>query len=935
MNPSGSPTKTTTVILILITGILPLVLWFWLGERHGSAAIQSSRSRMLQQMVESRLKSLQADAVKRLADVQLLALLARSEMKSGATPASKEVIAADPTPPPPPTAIVPDPGVALAAPGSETSLSVLDEIVRLTRDFLQQQEAGVKQLASDDQLPGKLAGLDWVFRENNRQASGDRWLQFAKTFTSSLDAAVKAKAYDDLYLISAKGDIVYTTLRGGELGANVKDAGLKGSGLNRVFFRASRQSGLEDVSLYGSGDMGLAAFSAVPLQKDGRQVGVLAVRFNLPVLLEQWLSRHLSYSGVPMAVIGADGGLRFKSPLWTTLPAALQTLQSLPKTIAETPKGTMVPENSGYQVVWEHVRSAGLDWTVLVAAAASPAPITAITEPARTPTESTEPVVAPVPAPVITAQDVPASAGRDSRFGKDYLEVTGYYDLFLIHPDGRVFHTARGQEDLGTNLFHGPFADTNLGRLVRRVLDSRQPQVSDIAPYPPSHNEPAAFLAAPVIIDDKVEGVVALQRPLEDTTLLLNPGTWLGPGGDVVLVGRDLRMRSDSFLNPRTHSVTASFQGTVADNGLDLPAVHAALEGKHGLWVDSRPQGGKRLQAYAPVVMGDTTWALLVSADIPPLAADLVPKVGWRWIILIGATFLWLFLMAFLIAALGERPWKQLALIVTQLAKGRNDLLNRQDWERWHDTMGPLRQVVERCYQQTDRLSSYSGKLVEKISQVTKLAETRVNTPSAVATPSAALAGSDSLLEALARWKRRPAPALPAPATTAVEVMAHQWTDTLDRILETTNKVCLLAINAANLSTRGSTRKATLAQTFQQIRELAEQVQSLCGEGHQQTVSWKERLTLAPAHPHPKTDDQLATLLGQVERVLEQQALFIKNHSELGSREWDWLLADLKEIDQQAEKINQLVESLPQKERRTLDKLSRLEVDDSSTGSRQ
>ena len=91
----------------------------------------------------------------------------------------------------------------------------------------------------------------------------------------------------------------------------------------------------------------------------------------------------------------------------------------------------------------------------------------------------------------------------------------GYYDLFLINPDGYCFYTAAKEADYQTNLVNGKYSTSNLGKLVRQVMQTKKAGFADFEPYEPSNGDPASFIAQPVLDrQGNVELVVALQMPL-------------------------------------------------------------------------------------------------------------------------------------------------------------------------------------------------------------------------------------------------------------------------------------------------------------------------------------------------------------------------------------------------------------------------------------
>ena len=103
----------------------------------------------------------------------------------------------------------------------------------------------------------------------------------------------------------------------------------------------------------------------------------------------------------------------------------------------------------------------------------------------------------------------PKIEGADNDFFTDYIKKYGYYDLFLLNPNGFCFYTVTKEADYHTNFVNGKYANSNLGELVRNVLTTKQYGMADFAPYAPSNNEPCGFVAQPVVHDGKVGELVS------------------------------------------------------------------------------------------------------------------------------------------------------------------------------------------------------------------------------------------------------------------------------------------------------------------------------------------------------------------------------------------------------------------------------------------
>ncbi len=106
----------------------------------------------------------------------------------------------------------------------------------------------------------------------------------------------------------------------------------------------------------------------------------------------------------------------------------------------------------------------------------------------------------------------------------------GYYDMFLIGPDGTVVYTVEKEADFGTNLTSGEFEDTGLARAFAAAASAEPDSVVffDFEAYAPSAGAPAAFAAIPVYgasaySDDlALYGVLAVQLPADQIQATIN-----------------------------------------------------------------------------------------------------------------------------------------------------------------------------------------------------------------------------------------------------------------------------------------------------------------------------------------------------------------------------------------------------------------------------
>ncbi len=220
---------------------------------------------------------------------------------------------------------------------------------------------------------------------------------------------------------------------------------------------------------------------------------------------------------------------------------------------------------------------------------------------------------------IVTKMDLeeaiaPTIEGRNNDLYAEYIQEYGYYDLFLIHPNGRIFYTVTKEADYLTNIVNGEYSDSSLGEAVKKALSRQQFSYGDFRPYEPSNGEPAAFIAQPVVKEGKTELLVALQMPLERINAVMQERTGMGETGESYLVGPNKLMRSDSFLDPENHSVTASFANPELGK-VDTEASRSALNGETDARIVIDYNGNPVLSAYTPVTVYDTGWALMSEID--------------------------------------------------------------------------------------------------------------------------------------------------------------------------------------------------------------------------------------------------------------------------------------------------------------------------------
>ncbi|MBF0178921.1 MAG: response regulator, partial [Magnetococcales bacterium] len=227
---------------------------------------------------------------------------------------------------------------------------------------------------------------------------------------------------------------------------------------------------------------------------------------------------------------------------------------------------------------------------------------------------------------------------ENAEFLRQFIKAYVHHDLLLIARNGTVFHSVAREDDYGSDMLEGRYRDSNLGRLTRTVLRQEGFGFVDFEPYAPSDGRPFAFIAMPLIRQGQVEMVVALQLSLEWAQRVMDQRDGMGRSGESYLVGPDHRMRSNSRNDPINRSIAASFAGSARHNGVETDAAREALGGRSGIGLFKNYAERGVLEAYAPVVMGPVTWALLVDIDAEEVHAPVVALI--RAIVAGGGTLI-------------------------------------------------------------------------------------------------------------------------------------------------------------------------------------------------------------------------------------------------------------------------------------------------------
>ncbi|WP_349357575.1 methyl-accepting chemotaxis protein [Stappia sp.] len=250
------------------------------------------------------------------------------------------------------------------------------------------------------------------------------------------------------------------------------------------------------------------------------------------------------------------------------------------------------------------------------------------------------------------------------------METRGYYDVFLVDAAGDLVYSVFKENDFATNLLTGRWKDTDIAKVFRSVRGASQTGAvafTDFAPYAPSNNAPASFIATPV--QDAAggfAGALVFQMPIDRINRIMGNAVGLAETGETYLVGSDFLMRSESRFRQTGEP------STILTRRAETETVRAALAGETGVMVTEDYRGTEVLSGYTPITFNGVTWALMAEIDE---AEILAPTMELRnQIFMLGAVVVLITgALGFFFARSISNPISRMNTVMRRLSGGELD----------------------------------------------------------------------------------------------------------------------------------------------------------------------------------------------------------------------------------------------------------------------
>ncbi|WP_291407179.1 methyl-accepting chemotaxis protein, partial [Devosia sp.] len=260
-----------------------------------------------------------------------------------------------------------------------------------------------------------------------------------------------------------------------------------------------------------------------------------------------------------------------------------------------------------------------------------------------------------------------------------------YSDVLLISATGDVVYSVAKNPDFAGNVLTDPaLASSGLGQAFAAAKDLADGSAAfvDFSLYGPA-GKPESFMAMPVYDKDENTGVMVLSISPAGMSARVSELSGMGRSGEVVVVGQDGLLRSESSKTEGEDVLVTTLTSDV---------VASALAGQSGEGMSLDYRGAPMVVRAAPVSVGGVTWAVTA---VQPEEEAFAPVVSMRnMTLLVGGVLLVIAAIAgFFFSRSISRPISRLTGTMENLARG--DLTVEVEGGARGDEIGAMARAVE------------------------------------------------------------------------------------------------------------------------------------------------------------------------------------------------------------------------------------------------
>ena len=288
---------------------------------------------------------------------------------------------------------------------------------------------------------------------------------------------------------------------------------------------------------------------------------------------------------------------------------------------------------------------------------------------------------------------------------RQLMESRDYYDIFLINASGDIVYSVYKELDYATNLKSGQWSNTDIAKVFKAVVGRSAGHIafSDFAPYAPSADAPASFIATP--IQDKngdFQGALIFQMPIQRINAIMNAKVGMGESGEAYLVGRDHLMRSDSRFES---------ESTILKKEIHTEPARLALEGKTDIVIAPDYRNVNVLSAFGPFTYHGVTWAVLAEIDLEEVDQPAFELRDILILLTLGIALL-VGIVGIVLSRSITKPVNAITDIMENLAKGQLDI--EVPFTKKKDELGDMARAVSHFQKEMQRVKQLEAEQEEQ-----------------------------------------------------------------------------------------------------------------------------------------------------------------------------------------------------------------------------
>jgi methyl-accepting chemotaxis protein len=502
---------------------------------------------------------------------------------------------------------------------AEAKMGAINSLKRdQVAQFFNTWDADVRDVASD---PGVVAGV--IDMTAGFQDIGSSKVRFLYLGQAELEIAKDGSAYsaahleqhtffsgytaihgyEDALLIDLAGNVIYSRQKNGVFGSNLVTGAYKDTNLAKLYQNLSKGTAgkayIADAALF---DDKYVMFIGAPIYQREKLVGILAYQLPLDAIKNITAERigQGATGETYMIAMEEDGRITYRSD---------RTIEGGGKFVIGYDISDIAPQfvrDALSGKTGNKLTTGGLGITIINAY--RPLEIEGLTWAVFSKINAAEALS-------------PTHQSGEKDFLTTYKETYGYYDIFLIDPNGLIFYSVLQENEYKTNILTGEYKDTNLGSMVADIIKSKSIKFTDFAFYAPTGGRPAAFFGIPLLDEtNEVEMIVAAQASQEQLGAIMAETTGLGETGETFVVGQDkLRRTETRFL------ADLGVESTILNPQfeVDTVATRSALIGESGQAIFNDFRGIPVMAVWSPVSLVGTnestpdaqSWGVIAKID--------------------------------------------------------------------------------------------------------------------------------------------------------------------------------------------------------------------------------------------------------------------------------------------------------------------------------